>query len=357
MTLTLNNAEIESLMGMDDYLEVLEQAFADLADGKAVTRPRSHTYTPIGEHRHYLFKSMDGSMPRYGVHALRLSSDVIEERVVDGKLRRDKLPAAPGKKWVGLVQLFSIHSGEPLAILQDGYLQRMRVGATSGIAAKYLSRPESKTVGIYGTGWQAGAQLIALCRVRSVESIKVYSTRKTNRTRFAEEMTRILGVPVTAVGDPRALAQDVDILVCATNSLSPVFDGDWLRPGMHVNSLQGGELDDVTIRRADVIAVRAKVKSSHHMVPGLVPGEVHKGARFRAEDEAKIQELGAIITGRAPGRSAREQITLFGGSGTGGSSGLGIQFAAVAYRLYEKAKRAGVGREIPTEWFLEDVHP
>lgn len=356
MTIILSNEDIRPLVGMTEYMEALESAFADLADGKAITRPRSHTYSPIDEEKHYMFKTMDGSIPRYGVQALRLTSDVVREHVQDGKLRREKIPAAGGK-WVGLVLLFSIHTGEPLAIMQDGYLQRMRVGATSGIAAKHMSRPDTRRIGMYGTGWQAGAQLMALKEVRDIEDIKVYSTRPEHRERFAGEMRTELGLPIRAVDSPHEAAEGVDMIVCATNSLDPVFQGEWLRPGMHVNSINGGELDAETIRRSEVIGVRSRVISSHWAVPGLQPKQMTKGVVFKEEDNEKIQELGEIVLGRAPGRTSAEQITLFGGSGTGGSSGLGIQFAAVAYRIYENAKRLGAGRHVPTDWFLEDVHP
>lgn len=357
MTLILNNREIENLLTMGEYLQAMEHAFADLANGKAANRPRSHTYSPSDENRYYLFKSMDGSIPRYGVHALRISSDVVEERKVNGKLRREKIPAAPGNKWLGLVQLFSIHTGELLAIMQDGFLQKMRVGATSGLAAKYLARPDAETVGMFGTGWQADAQLMALCEVRRIRRIKVFSPVRENRTAFAKRMTELLDIPVIAADDPRTVVENVDIVVGATNSLEPVFDGNWLQPGMHVNSLQNGELDAMTIRRSDVIAVRAKEKSTHWSVPGLEPAETKKTAHILPEDERKIQELGDIVTRKAEGRMSSQQITLFGGSGTGGSSGLGIQFAAVGCLIYEKARQQGVGREIPTDWFLEDVHP
>ncbi len=357
MTLILSNQEIEHLLPMSEYVTAMEHAFLDLANGKAVNRPRSHTYTPINDDRYYLFKSMDGSLPRYGVHALRLSSDTVEERIVDGKLRRNKIPAAPGNKWLGLVQLYSLRTGELLAIMQDGYLQKMRVGATSGVAAKYLSRPNSAKVGMFGTGWQADAQLMALCEVRDIEHVKVYSTKRENRDGFALRMAELLKIPVVSVDEPRAVVEDVDIVVGATNSLDPVFDGNWLQPGMHVNSLQNGELDEITLRRSDVIGVRAKEQSTHWPMPGFQPAEAKKVAALRPEETAKIQELGAIMTGASPGRASSEQITMFGGSGSGGSSGLGIQFAAAGYFIYEKARQSGIGREIPTDWFLEDVHP
>lgn len=357
MTVLLNNTEIESLLNMRESIEAMESAFSDLANGKAVNRPRSHTYTPIDDSHYYMFKSMDGSFPRYGIHALRLSSDVVEERVVDGKLRREKIPAAPGNKWLGLVQLFSIETGELLAIMQDGYLQKMRVGATSGLAAKCLSRPDSHRVGMYGTGWQADAQLMALCEVREIREIKVYSPNRANLERFVQRMDAQLGVSVIAMSDPRAVIENVDIVVGSTNSLQPVFDGQWLQPGMHVNSLQNGELDALTLARSDVIGVRAKELSTHWTVPGHAPAETRKIASSSPELTAKTQDLGSILVGKAPGRTSPDQITLFGGSGSGGSSGLGIQFAAVGHVILNKAREQEVGRELPSDWFLEDVHP
>jgi alanine dehydrogenase len=357
MTLILNNHEIESLLDMRESICAMEEAFEDLANGKAVNRPRSHTYTELADHRYYMFKSMDGSFPRHGIHALRLSSDIVEERVVDGKLRREKIPAAPGQKWLGLVQIFSIETGELLAIMQDGFLQKMRVGATSGLAAKCLSRPDSHRVGLFGTGWQADAQLLALCEVRDIREITVFSPNGQNLERFVQRMKPLLKVSVVAASGPRAVVENADIVVGSTNSLQPVFDGSWLQPGMHVNSLQNGELDELVLARSDVIAVRAREKSTHWAVPGHAPAETRRIADPGPQLESRTQELGDILVGKSPGRTSEKQITMFGGSGSGGSSGLGIQFAAVGHVILEKARTRRIGRVIPSDWFLEDVHP
>jgi alanine dehydrogenase len=357
MTVILNNKEIQGLLSMGDYIGAMEEAFIDLANGNAVNRPRSHTYTRLSDSSYYMFKSMDGALPRHGIHALRLSSDNIEERLVDGRLRRDKIPKAPGNKWVGLVQLFSIETGELLAIMQDGYLQKMRVGATSGVAAKCLSRPDSKKVGMFGAGWQADAQLMALCEVRDIQEVKIYSPSRINRESFAKQMSLLLGIPVTSLEDPEEVVAGVDIVVGSTNSLQPVFDGKWLKPGMHVNSLQNGELDAMTLARSDVVAVRSRERSTHWTVPGHSPTETRHAAEPSDTMTAKTQELGDILTGKAAGRTSPEQITMFGGSGSGGSSGLGIQFAAVGHLILKKALELRVGHVVPTDWFLEDVHP
>ncbi len=357
MTLILNNEEVEQVLTMEESLEAMELAFKDLATDQAVNRPRSHTYTPIGTDRFYCFKSMDGAVPRYGVHAIRLSSDMVQDVVVAGLQREIKLPAAPGDKYLGLVLLFSIERLELLAIMQDGFLQLMRVGATSGLAAKCLSRENSRVVGMFGTGWQAGPQLMALSRVRSVKMVKVYSPTKKHRIAFAREWEKKLGIEINAMDEPREVVRGSDIVVAATNSLEPVFDGRWLEEGQHVNSLQAGELDAVANERAAVIAVRAKDQSTFWSMGNRRPGHMAKCETFDPSWTPKLRELGAILAGLAPGRQGEREITLFGGSGTGPSSGLGIQFAAVGAKIYHAAKARGLGREIPSDWFLETIHP
>src|SRR5881409_1277892 len=161
---------------MRDAIEALETAFVDYARGEAVNRPRSHTYTDLGDGRHYLLKTMDGSLPRLGVHALRVTTDLTHERSANGHRRRDKLPAAPGHRYVGLVLLFDVETLVPLAIVHDGELQRMRVGATSALAARALAREDARVAAVIGAGWQAAAQLAGLREVRELEEIRVFST-------------------------------------------------------------------------------------------------------------------------------------------------------------------------------------
>lgn len=359
MTLILSENDVEQLLTMDGCLEVLEPTFEDYGRGRAVSRPRTHTYTPLGEKTFYNFKSMDGAVPRYGVHALRLSSEVVRETETDGIAREEKLPLAPGGKYVGLVLLFDLETTEPLAMIQEAGLQRMRVGATSGLAAKFLSREDSESAGMFGVGWQAGPQLEALVRVRNIKEVRVYSPTPKNRESFAREMSGRLDLPVRALDEPREVVRGADIIVCATNSLEPVFGGEWLEPGQHVNSLQAGELDRTTHDRADVIGVRSREVSRHYVQADSpeLPGHTQRTQVFNEGYEEKIVELGKVMAGLENGRATGEQITLFGGSGTGPSSGLGIQFAAVGKLVYDAAVREGLGREIPTDWLLEIHHP
>ncbi len=356
MTLVLSNEDVQQVLCMSDCMQVLREAFVDYEQGRAANRPRSHTYTPISEDEYYLFKSMDGSVPRYGVHGLRLSSDRLLQRTVGGARRREKLPAGPGGTYLGLVMLFSIETLELLAILQDGYLQRTRVGATSGLAAAALARKDSRVVGMFGSGWQAEGQLLALQEVRELEEVKVYSPNSAHCAAFVARMNQQLRVPVRSVDSPQQVVDGSDIVVAATNSSEPVFDSQWVVPGQHVNSLQGRELDDGMLDKADVIVVRSRDAPSHWFAGDAVPEEIARAKKTSSVHQAKTFELGSVLAGKE-GRTGEQEVTLFGGSGMGGSAGLGIQFAAVGHLVYERARAAGLGREVPSEWFLQTLRP
>lgn len=356
MTLLLSNEDVLQVLDARACISALEIAFADLASGEAVNRPRSHTYTPLGEGHWYLFKSMDGSIPRLGVHAIRLSSDHTFEHADGGKRRRDKIALAPGGRFVGLVMLFDIRTLEPLAILQDGELQRMRVGCTSALAAKHLARPDARRVGLIGSGWQAETQLVALAQVRDLDEIRVHANHPARVAAFASRVAARIGRPVRPVASAREAVEGADIVACATNSNDPVLDGAWLVPGQHVGSVQSHELDDATIQRADVIVVRSSDPATFHHPPGNAPVEAAEVRHLAAPIASKIVELGDVVRGAA-GRRSGEDVTLFTGGGLGASSGLGIQFAAVADAIYRAAKERGLGREIPTEWLTETAKP
>lgn len=357
LVLHLNNQEVEQVLSMRDCIRAMEVAFKDFANGLAVNRPRSHSYIPLDDEKFYLFKSMDGGIPQFGVHALRISSDILYERMINGRLRREKIPSAPGGRWLGLVFLFDINTGMLLAIMQDGYLQRIRVGATSALAAKVLARPESKTIGLLGTGWQAGAQLMGLIQTHKITLIKVFSPNTSKRLSFVLEMSKLLGVEIREETNPEVVVKGSDIVVAATNSLEPVFDGNWLEPGMHVNSIQGRELDEITLARSGLIVVRSKEEPTHWVMGSRVPGEMRAAKHLDEIARKKTVELGPVLTGDVTGRSSEDQITLFTGGGTGGSAGLGIQFAAVATVIYKAALARGLGSNLLDDLFLETVHP
>src|SRR5262249_12977409 len=160
--------------------------------------------SPPGENRVYRLKTMDAVVQGAGVAAIRIVSDVLEWPGEEGKVRQVKVAALPGGRWLGLILLFSLENGEIVALFPDGVIQRMRVGATSGLAARYLARSDSATMGLIGSGWQAGSQLLAHCAVLPLKEVRVFSPSAENRRKFAEEMSK----QVTATVRPVETAEE-----------------------------------------------------------------------------------------------------------------------------------------------------
>ena len=156
MTLILNNDDIQQTLNVKDCLEVMEETYRELATSQAVNRPTSHSYLPHSlPQTTYSFKSVDGGVKKFGVQALRITSDIVREKSVNNSVRLEKLPLAGGGHFLGLVQLFSVETGELLAIMPDGFIQQTRVGVTSALGAKAMSRQNSELLALIGSGGQA----------------------------------------------------------------------------------------------------------------------------------------------------------------------------------------------------------
>ena len=358
MTLILSNDDVGKLLTMPECIDVLEDAYVELAEGRGVSRTRSDCLTPTKRPDQALYglKSMDGVIPKLGVGAIRINSDIVTWPMVGNNIRREKIPAAPGKRWVGLVLLFSCENGEPLAIFPDGVMQRMRVGATNGLGAKYLARKDAETVGILGSGWQAGTQLMAICAVRPIKSIRCFSPNKDNREKFCREMSETLGIEVKPVSQPEDAIRGADVAMCATNSIDNIFFEQWVEPGMHLSELKRPEIETKAINRADRVVIHTKDASPLHFPTKNLPmpeKAKNKGWTGAKEIEFdKLPTLPDLITGRTKARDSDEQVTCFLNN-----LGLGYQFAAAGSVVYRKAKEGGFGHELPTDWFTEDVHP
>jgi alanine dehydrogenase len=364
VTLLLSARDVADVLTMTDAVSAMEEAFRDLAAGEGINRPRSHTYvprpSPQDESRFYLFKSMDGALPRLGMHGIRMSSDLLAERTVRGERRRDKIAAAPGGRYVGLLMLFSLDTLEPLAIMPDGYLQRMRVGATSALAARCLARPDVRRAAVIGSGWQAGAQVSGLFEVcPGIERMCVFSLDPARRAAFASEWSARLGRRIEPVESAAHASEGADVVALATNAQTPVVEAQAIPEGCHVGSIQGREVPDALVARADLVVVRERSEPTFWVMGDRVPYEVarHRTAERRRPDPGRLVTLGDILTGRHPGRPSAQAITLFTGGGGGGSAGLGTQFVAIGALIYRRARERGLGRELPTEWFLQDERP
>jgi len=208
--LLINNQEVADLFDMKSCLEALETGYADLLKGDAVYRPRLDVWVPCERpDGYYRWGTMEGASREIGVFAIRMKSDIVHWP--DGKTE-EKYCTRPGT-YCGLIMVFSVRNGEPLAILNDGLLQHMRVGGCAGLGAKYLARPDASVVGILGSGGMAGSYLEAFNEVRKIRKVKVYSPTRAHREAYAAEMSRKLGLSVEAVDSPEAVVRGSHIVL------------------------------------------------------------------------------------------------------------------------------------------------
>jgi alanine dehydrogenase len=322
MPLLLREEEVQALLSVGDAIEALERTFRAQAEGRAVNLPRQRVRWPGGT-LHVMAAGDLGS----GYVGLKAYT------AVGGQTRF-------------VVLLFHAESGELLAIIEADRLGRLRTGAATGLATRYLARPDARVVGMIGAGRQAATQLMAVCAVRPIAEARVYSPTPQRRAAFAHRMRETLGIPVQAVERPEAAVEGADILITITSAREPVLRGAWLRPGVHLNAagsnaLLRRELDEEAIARADLIVIDSRAQGQIEAGDFLEPLE-----RGRLQWE-RVYELRDVVAGRV-GRAHPEQITLFK------SLGIALEDVAVAAVAYERARAQGAGERIR---FLEDLLP
>jgi alanine dehydrogenase len=360
--LLLNNDDIGRILTPEITRRALEKAYRDLARAEAVCRPRIDVRIPSGTPgRFYQWGTMEGGSTA-GYFAVRMKSDVVYEEEHGGIRTQEKFASKPGL-YCGLIFLTEVDTGEPLALINDGVLQHMRVAADSAIGTDIMARPGRVNLGMLGSGGMARSHVAALREVRDIRRIRVWSPTEANRERFAAEMADTHGIDIVAVDDPREVYRGADVLASCTDSAIPVIRGAWLEPGMHVISI-GGRPDDEARKRFDV-TLRLGTAPAPVSHPEFGTGAEYLQYAARPRDplwrtqknkSPAVTERTAtamfadILEGRAKGRTSDDQITY---SERGNIQG--AQFYAVAGAAYEEAKRRGIGREIPTEWFLQDV--
>ncbi len=356
--LLLTNEDIEPLLTMPDCIQAIEAAFRELGNADAVDIPRQDAIVPIARNGavHDL-KTMSGSWPKAGMAAIRLNSDIVTGPVVNGLPRRVKLALSePGGRYNGQVLLFSTETGQLLAIVNDGIMQRARVGATSGVAAKYLARSDARTLGLLGTGFQAGGQLEAMCAVRDLKTIKIYSPTRANREGFAERYRKMLARDIRAVESAQEAVADADVLVTATNSVSPTIRPEWLKPGLHLSSINRTELAPEVFARLDRLVVNAREGGKSYTarntpsIGGFNQGD--RNAHSGIADVSKVPELKDMVSGKVPGRGSPAEITCFHNY-----QGLGLQFAAIGAIVYREAVKRKLGLSLDDRYFTQTVHP
>jgi len=359
MTLMIGNDDVRRVLTMGDTMAVLEEAYRDLAAGEAVCRPRIDIRIPTSDPaRTYQWGTMEGGSTR-GYFAIRVKSDVVYETEYGGTRTQEKYCVEPGS-FCGLVWLFRVENGEPLAIINEGHLQHVRVGADSGIGAKLMAREDATVVGMLGSGGMARTHLEAFLQARPVSRVQVYSPTPEHREAFAAEVRRRYEIDAVAVATPEAAHRGAHIVAGCTDAVVPVVLGEHLEPGTHITCI-GGRLDVAAYRRID----RALRLGSAPAPEGLEAfgladeyltyaagtqgrASLARGEGVVAEDRAVY--LADLIAGSAAGRTSPDQVTF---SARGNIQG--AQFYAVAGLVYERCVAQGLGRSIPTEWFLQDI--
>jgi ornithine cyclodeaminase/alanine dehydrogenase-like protein (mu-crystallin family) len=352
MTLILNNGEIQMALNLKECLDVMEESYRELASSRAVNRPTSQTYLPHAlPVSTYSFKSVDGGVGKFGVMALRLTSDIVQEQQLHGSVRLEKVPLAEGM-FVGLVQLFSTDTGELLAIMPDGFIQQTRVGVTSALGMKAMARKNSQVLGLIGSGGQAQAHYRFMTTVMAIKKVKVFSPNLEHRKALVTQMETETGVEGEPVGSAEEAVKGVDVICSATNSSRPVLQVDWLEPGIHYNSIREFETDMAIFNKCDVAAIHTRFGGIQHYQPPGIEDDMPGVRREKPRDWNRYPEISDLISGKAPSRSNDKQITYFFNN-----VGTGVQFAAMGYCAYKGAKEKGLGKEIPSEWFLQDIKP
>ncbi len=366
MTLIINNDDVSKLLTMDDTIAVLEKTYLDVATTEAVCRPRIDIRIPTKDPaKNYQWGTMEGGSTS-GYFAIRMKSDVIYERSYNGVRTQEKYCSRPGL-FCGLVLLTSVETGEPLAFINDGVLQHMRVGGDGGIGVKYMANPDAEVVGMLGSGGMAHSNLEAFTRVRKIKKLQIFSPTKENRETFGREAAETYGIEVKICDRAEDVYKGAHIVAACTNSAVPVLDGTRVEKGAHVINIGGGGVpDDETLKRTDVylrfgdtpppVSNRDLVFDDEFLGWEARP-RARKHGDGRRERRAhgvlladRRVSLADLVTGQKKGRTARDQITY---SERGNLQG--AQFFAVAGIVYEAAKNAGMGREIPTDWFLQDI--
>jgi ornithine cyclodeaminase/alanine dehydrogenase-like protein (mu-crystallin family) len=366
MTLIIDNTIVERVLTMEMTLDALEESYLALARRDAVCRPRIDIRIPTSDPaKNYQWGTMEGGSTS-GYFAIRMKSDIIYEETKGGVVTQEKYCTRPGL-FCGLIFLTSTETGEPLAFINDGHLQHMRVGADGGIGVKYMANPDAEVIGMLGSGGMARTHMQAFTRVRNIRKLQVFSPTRENREQFGREMAAKYNIEVEVCDAPEKIYRGAHIVAGLTDSALPVLDGSLLEKGAHIVNIGGsGVPDEKSMARVDVylrfgdtpgpVGHAEFPNDAEHIGWEARPdkpkyGDGRKGKKGHGVmlPEKRIT-LADLAAGRAKGRTSADQITW---SERGNLQG--AQFYAVAAKVYEAARARKLGREIPTEWFLQDI--
>ena len=283
MILYINEKEVAQILKMPKTIELVEASLKARAEGRAIDVPRVRARAPSG------------------------TLHVLEAAAPDLKLIGFKAYySSPAKGARYHVQLINTETGRLEAMIEASYLGMIRTGAASGVATRYMAREDATTVGTLGAGKQAVGQLEAVCAVRKIRHVKVFSRNPERAKSFCDSMSAKLGVTMEAVASAADAVRGVDVVNVITKSATPVLLGEWLEPGQHINAagsnaLTRREIDAATALRCARIVVDSRGTARNEcgdLLPLVETGKL---------DWDALPELGEVIVGRVPGRKSRDE--------------------------------------------------
>lgn len=316
MAIFLSEGDVKQLLTVDMAMAAVESAHRDLALGLAQDTPRARTRLP-----QTVLHMLQGALPAQGVIGYKAYTT-----------------NRSGNRF--LVHLFDSASGVLQAVIEADYLGMVRTGAASGVAAKWLARPESRVAGVFGSGWQAEGHVRAICAALPLQQVKVFGRNAEKLAAFCARMQAATGVEVVRSASAEATVRGSDLLGTVTTASTPLFEAEWLEAGTHINAAGSNalirqELSEAAVRRCAVVCVDAvptALAEAGDLLPLLEKGRLH--AR-------QLVELGDVMIARRAGRQNSDEITLFE------SQGMAIQDLALGVRVLAAARERGLGVALP----------
>ena len=319
----VNQREATQALTMGRAIDVMRETLVALDRGHALLPPRTMMKLPRNRDALWIMPSYAGTPASLGIKLLT---------AFPGNL------GTPYDTHQGAVLLFGDH-GELLALVDATAMTAIRTAAVSGVATHALARPESSVLAILGSGAQAAAHLEAVVTVRPITHVRIWSRTREHAERLARDLRARQEVDVAACASVEEAVADADVICTTTASHTPVLEGRWLRPGVHINAVGSGsptdrEVDGVTMRRARVFVDRMEsaMREAGDLLLAIEEGAI--------THEHIAGELGAVLVDRTPGRRSPDEITLFK------SVGLGAEDVAAARATYDECLRRGLGLEV-----------
>jgi ornithine cyclodeaminase len=345
--LFLGPHDVKDVIGIGKAIDLVEQGYREAADFPIVNAPRRRVHSP----ENVRVSNFPGGVPGLGVigSLTRAESVAHDPTNQDYPYREHPVYLLWDSK---TAHLQSIMVGE-ITEKRVGFssVMALRTAATTGVGCRHLVRKDARTAGVFGTGGQALHKIMALQNERPIETYKVFSRNPDNRRAFCERLKTLVDAEFIPVESPREVVAGADVIICATSSNVPVFDGNWLEPGQHVITVVGSnnalvkggwlasgrrENDDVTVERADFIVTNWRESIEQEQQAGLIE-PLNKG--LIGWD--KIVELGDILAGKHPGRTSDDQITYHANN-----NGTAAADLAIAKWVYDECRRLGRGTEL-----------